>query len=184
LTLSRERADIEDNSLLLDTCAQFELAQGDYTACLELSEEAAAAARKWGNHLGQLFSRFRIGRVLRQQGRLADARDLLRELIPSFLESTLPLNTAALAAEYAAVSADVGDHYTAALLFGAADEALQRFAIPGTQDEEDLAVAVANTRAALSADDWERIYRTGGQMTVEDALVQVFDQAHIGRPAW
>ena len=68
--------------------------------------------------------------TLREIGRLDEAHQQMRSLVPRSLEIAGPAALAALAEDYAAILAEVGDHASAVRLLGAADTLRERVGYP------------------------------------------------------
>jgi hypothetical protein len=112
--------------------------------------------------------------TLREMGRLADAHERMRALVPRSLEVAPPGTLTVLAEDYAAILAEVGDHRSAVRLLGAADAMRQRLGSPRhTMQAAEIAGPVAKTRDGLPQQTWDRTYEAGRSSTIEAALREV-----------
>ena len=133
---------------------------------------AAAIAEREGARLASLWARHNAACVSRHVGRPREALLALLALVPEVvaLRGKVDPN---LAEDVAACFASVGLPEQAAFLMGSADA---RHADGGTSrlpDQElDIGSAISLARNALGQ-DWERPYRAGQVMPLEDALLSV-----------
>lgn len=138
----------------------------------ELISEAVEISEAHGQDGHALLYRSIEACVLRDLGRLTEARHEMWALIPQSLLWSSPEDLAVLAEDYGAVLAATGDHEEAVRLLGAADSALDRIGVARTPVQvAETAAPFASARAALPSQAWERAYEDGHSRTVEDVLM-------------
>ena len=97
----------------------------------------------------------------------------MHNLIPQALQLNTSTGLTALAEDYAAILAELGDHKLAVRLLGAADARRERLETPREAwQQTEIAEPIAKARAALSTQEWNDAYQTGRNTTIEDALTQ------------
>jgi predicted ATPase/class 3 adenylate cyclase len=168
--------DVDDSDLHLTLLifALFEHGQRNYQTSLELNAEALGLARQLGRLEIALTAQGNLACSLRQLGRLQEAQEHMRAIIPPILQRNSPSTLMTLAEDYSAVLADLGDHHAAVRLLGAAEALRDRFSAPRMSlQQAEIGEPIAKCRAALSAQDWDDAYRAGRNMTVEAAFAQV-----------
>jgi glyoxylase-like metal-dependent hydrolase (beta-lactamase superfamily II) len=80
---------------------------------------------------------------------------------------------------YAALLADFGIHEAAVRLIGAADAFRERSGVLRDRDQEaEYREAFTNARKALRPATWDREYRKGQAMIVEDAVIEAHRTQH------
>ena len=144
----------------------------DHERAYELIAEAVAVSEEHGEDGASLVYRSIAACVLRELGRLTEARQEMWALIPQSLLWSSPENLAYLAEDYGAVLAAGGDYEEAVRLLGAADSARERIGAPRSNVQvEEIAAPFASARSALPTSVWERAYASGHDRTVEDVLM-------------
>ena len=172
--VAQEIGDNRQLHLALQAYASFEDAQGNYERALQLDTQAVEVARQLKDSWRVLVGQHNIACTLRELGRVQEAADQLREIIPAVLDTNAPLFLTNLAGSYAGVLADLDEHHSAALLLGAADAMRQRLGYPRTPTQKaEIAEPIAKTRAALTTAEWDDAYQAGFNTTVEDALHRI-----------
>jgi hypothetical protein len=95
----------------------------------------------------------------------------MRKLVPRGIEIAGPAALTAVAEDYSAILAEVGDHASAARLLGTADSMRERLGYPRHfMQAAEIAGPIARAREALSEEAWAAAYREGRVSTLEDAL--------------
>jgi tetratricopeptide (TPR) repeat protein len=156
---------------VLSDFSEFETAEHNYDAALELADEALLLSREHGSPHDLWLSEHAVARTLRHMGRLGDARDRMVRLIPSCLAINDSVSLTAVADDYGALLADLGDLPRAVSLLAAADERRERLGTPRDGVESaNHADTVAKARRGMSVDEWDLAYQAGRSTTVEDAL--------------
>jgi predicted ATPase len=174
VTLAREANDAEQLLWALGVLAILEGDEHNYERCLELGQEAVAIARAVGARAYILPSQHNMACTLRLMGRVEEAKEQMRSLIPQVLALNEPGLLVAAAEDYAAILADHGDHRRAIRLLGAADTLRSRIGLPRRVTQEaEIAEPIAKTRTALTAQEWTDTYQAGRNTTVEDAFAEV-----------
>ncbi len=157
--------------VVLGELAILEASEGHHERSLELDSEALAIARELEDPIGALTAEHNMACTLREMGRVDDARQQMRGLVPRGLEVAGPGALTALAEDYAAILAEVGEHRSAVRLLGAADTMRERLGSPRHQVQAtEIAGPVSKTRAGLPEQEWSAAYRAGRASTVEAAL--------------
>jgi predicted ATPase/class 3 adenylate cyclase len=156
---------------VLRNLAIMEAREGNLERSLELDTTVLRIEQQRGNERGVLIQRENTACTMRIMGKVDDAHQQMREVIPDAIRLADPDMLMALAEDYAAVLAGLGHHQTSARLLGAADAMREHH---GTlrlpQQEAEIAEPLTKARTALGADAWQREYHHGRNTTVEDAL--------------
>jgi tetratricopeptide (TPR) repeat protein len=169
--VARECGDRSQLRVVLGEFAILEASEGDHEQSLALDAEALAIARELGDPIGALTAEHNMACTLREMGRVDDARQQMRNLVPRGLEVAGPGALTALAEDYAAILAEVGDYRSAVRLLGAADTMRQRLGSPRHQVQAaEIAGPVAKTRAGLPGQTWRQAYEAGCGSSIEAAL--------------
>lgn len=170
----RQARQSDDKAALEHVLVQFALmehSEGNYQHSLELDAEALAVARERNDDTTALMTQHNTACTLRQLGRAEEAKRTMDESIPAILGLDNLNLTMALAEDYAAVLADIGDFHGAGRLLGAADAMRARLTAPRDRRQElGIAGTVAKARGALGETEWEAVYQAGMTVTVEEAL--------------
>jgi len=169
--VARESGDRAQLRVVLGEYAILETSEGHPERSLELDAEALAIARELHDPIGALTAEHNMACTLREMGRVGDAYQQMRNLVPRGLEVAGPGALTALAEDYAAILAEVGDHASAVRLLGAADCMRERLGSPRhPMQAAEIAGPMAKAREALDEQAWEAAYRQGRGSTLEDAL--------------
>jgi predicted ATPase/class 3 adenylate cyclase len=164
---------------VLRNLATMEARVGNLERSLELDTTVLRIEQQRGNERGVLIQRENMACTMRMMGKVDDAHQQMREVIPDAIRLADPDMLVSLAEDYAAVLAGLGHHQTSARLLGAADAVREHY---GTlrlpQQEAEIAEPLTKARTALGADTWQREYHHGRNTTVEDALTH----AHATHP--
>jgi tetratricopeptide (TPR) repeat protein len=184
--VARESGDRGQLRVVLGEFAILEASEGHHERSLELDAEALAIARELGDPIGGLTAEHNMACTLREMGRIDEALQQMRNLLPRGLEVAGPGALTALAEDYAAILAEVGDYPSAVRLLGAADTMRQRLGSPRHQMQAaEIAGPIAKTRDGLPEQTWSQAYQAGRESTIEAALreasaVEVPDQRSGG----
>ena len=174
IDVARESGAKEQLRSVLLHFATLESSEHNYHRSMELDMEAVDLARELGDPFAELNHQHNMACTLRLMGRVEEARRRMRSLIHPFLEFDEPRMLIALAEDYSAVLAELGDYHHAVRLLGAADAMRERLGTPRMPSQQaEIAEPIANSRAAWSTRDWNDAYQVGRQKTVEDALIDV-----------
>ncbi|CAN5658602.1 hypothetical protein BH10ACT10_BH10ACT10_01510 [soil metagenome] len=169
--VARESADRAQLRVVLGEFAILEASEGHHDQSLELDLEALAIARELGDPIGALTTEHNLACTLREMGRVDDALAQMRDLVPRGLDVAGPGALTALAEDYAAILAEVGDHLAAVRLLGAADTMRLRLGSPRHHVQAaEIAGPIAETRDGLSAPAWDQAYEAGRALTIQGAL--------------
>jgi tetratricopeptide (TPR) repeat protein len=165
---SGDRAQLEQ---VLSDLSSFEASRHNYRRCLEMDTEALGIARELGDAVGVLLNQQNLACTLRQMGRLDEAHDLMRDLVPQLLRYDVPASLTAVAEDFAAILAERGDHVLAVRLLGAADARRERLGTPRyALQQAEIAAPMAQSEKAMSPEEWHQAYQAGRIATVETAL--------------
>jgi hypothetical protein len=157
--------------VVLGEFAILEASEGHHEQSLELDAEALAIARELEDPIGALTTEHNMACTLREMGRVADAHQQMRNLVPRGLEVAGPGALTALAEDYAAILAELGDYRSAARLLGAADSMRQRLGSPRHPVQAaEIAGPLATARDGLLEQEWRSAYEAGCGSTIEVAL--------------
>jgi predicted ATPase/class 3 adenylate cyclase len=172
ISVARETDDKSDLCAALGDLALLELHEGNHQASLDRLTEARDIARALDDPYLILAANYSMAGTLRVVGRVREAQEQMRHLIPQILEYDEPDFLADLADDYAAILADIGEeHQLAVRLLGAADAMRRRIGTPrNLLQQAEMAEPIAKTRTALRPDEWDDAYQAGGSTSVEDAL--------------
>ena len=169
--VARESGDRAQLRVVLGEYAILETSEGHPERSLELDAEALAIARELHDPIGALTAEHNMACTLREMGRVDDAYQQMRNLVPRGLEVAGPGALTALAEDYAAILVEVGDHASAVRLLGAADCMRERLGSPRhPMQAAEIAGPMAKAREALDEQAWAAAYREGRGSTLEDAL--------------
>jgi predicted ATPase/class 3 adenylate cyclase len=173
-TLARTLTDKATLHNLLANFSIVEHSEGNYQRSLELNTEVLDLAHQLGSHRLALIARYNRAGILRVSGQVAEAAQDLGNLIPDLLKLNNVTLTMALAEDYAASLADLGEYHSAVQLFGAADAMRQRQGAPRDPlQQAEIDEPIGKTRAALTAEEWNHAYQAGHNTSVEGALWEV-----------
>jgi hypothetical protein len=110
---------------------------------------------------------------MRQMGRLHEAHLQMSRLIPQGLAINEPGLLIFLGEDYAAVLSALGDHRRAIRLLAAAEAMRERLGAPRTAKQQALIGGpIAESRAALSTQEWDDEYQEGQDTALQDALIR------------
>ena len=147
-----------------------------YDEALDNSRAIGDPRRVWLFTMGQAC-------VWRLQGRLDLALTAMQALIPAGLEFNDPQTLAVIAETYAALLADLHQHRDAAFLLGAADATRDHLATSRLPLlDREISEAMAASRAALSGEEWDRVYRSGWGTVVQEALKKGARAGRVDQP--
>jgi predicted ATPase/class 3 adenylate cyclase/tetratricopeptide (TPR) repeat protein len=182
-TLGREvgSADPESGRQLmavLGDFAMFEASMGNYERSLELGAEFLEISRQIGDTFMVLSFQQNTACTMRMMGRVAEADQLMRNLIPQALDFDDPQTMITLAEDYAAILAELHESRMAVRLLGAAEAQREKVGMPRHRSQQDaIAAPIARTRLELSSDEWEQTWQGGRSTSIENALAE----AHASR---
>jgi predicted ATPase/class 3 adenylate cyclase len=171
--LSIEVGDPALHADILSDLSMFEAYEGNLERCLELDTIALGLYEQRGDERRALRLRHNIACTLRELGRVDEAERQMRYQMPQHLQVADPTGLIVIAEDYGAVLAELGRHTDAARLLGLADATRERNGTPRPPSQEnEIREPFTRARAALAPDIWEREYRLGRNMTVDDALAE------------
>jgi predicted ATPase/class 3 adenylate cyclase len=178
--LARSVGDVDARSSrqlrrILGSFAQVEYVRGEYQRSLDLAEEVIDLSRRAGDIYMVQGVRQNIACTLRLMGRLTEAEEEMRAIIPQVLNFNEPYSVIGVTEDYGAILADLGDSRRALEMFGAADAMRARLGIPRlpSQDSE-MAGPIAKTRRELTETDWKDAWQAGGSTPIEEALMDAY----------
>ena len=170
-----------DRALLwhsLTELVSLEAAQRNFQKSLEFCEEALDLANELGGTQYVLNTRGLLANTLRQLGRTEEAAAEMQVLVPKLLKLDFQAVLPEFTEDYAAICAARGRHRLAVQLFGAAEAMRERI---GSSREwaqrQQLAEPIAETRRALSDDDWNTAFQQGQALTIEKALTDALERS-------
>jgi tetratricopeptide (TPR) repeat protein len=156
---------------LLLNFAWFEEGEHKYDEAKALIEEALTLAHQHRAGLALLGIEHRLASILQKTGRNHEAVALMHHSIPRALRAHDPYFLITLAEDYATGAAELGDHRLATQLLGAAQAARLRLdASSDTWARPDIDQTLAKTRSQLPDDEWDDLYQTGRNTTLEQLL--------------
>jgi hypothetical protein len=148
---------------------------GDQDHALQLNYEALRTAREIDSPYAVLNEQQNIACTLRLSGRLREAHELMRQVVPDALALNVTANLMFAAEDYAALLAELGHARSAARLLGAADGVHERSGIARQASQEaEISAAIARARASLPADEWKRAYEAGRTTPIYDVIVHAY----------
>ena len=149
--------------------------EGDNDRSLQMSYEALRAAREIDSPYAVMSEQQNISCTLRLSGRLREAHELMRTVLPDTLTLNVTANMMFVAEDYSAILAALGHSRSAARLLGAADALHERSGIPRLAHQEaEIAGAIAKARAMISAADWKQAYESGRDTPVYDVIAHAY----------
>jgi predicted ATPase len=168
--------EVDDQRLLgqvLVSMAFLEARVGNPERALELNTIGLGIFQQHGMESQVLRQRQNIACYLREMGRVHEALQQMREVIPDALRLGDPASLVTLAEDFAAALADFGHYQAAARLVGASDALRERDGAPRLPAQQiEIAEPLTRARTALGLENWQQEYQQGRQTTVEDALSQ------------
>ena len=176
LALARQSGDKVHLHLALSDMALFvESRDGDHEASLALKREALEVARELGTPTSVVMDNQNIACTLRLLGRADEANDVVRGIVSDAIRINMQANLVYLAEDYGAILAEVGHSRLAGSLLGAADATRERahLARPPLQWAE-IEAAMAQARAALSAEDWDEAYAVGKATSIDIVIARAY----------
>jgi hypothetical protein len=182
--VARESGDRSQLRVVLGEFAILEASEGHHEESLTLDAQALAIARELGDPIGAVTAEHNMACTLREMGRVIDAQQQMRSLVPRSLEVAGPGALTALAEDYAAILAELGDHSSAVRLLGAADAMRERLGSPRHHVQAaEIADPIAKTRDGLSEPTWNQAYQAGRASTIEAALREASAAGAPARPS-
>lgn len=173
LALARQSGSSKQLHAVLQRSAMLEGSDDNLPAALDLSTEALAIAQQLGAPNWALLDRQNVACTLRQLGRVEDAHELMRQVIPDALKLLLPYHLMTVAEDYAAVLAELGRYRLAARLLGASDAMYERTSeTRDPRQQTEIADALAKARRAMSPQEWNDAYDAGRSASIDDALME------------
>ncbi|HYO33634.1 MAG TPA: tetratricopeptide repeat protein, partial [Nocardioidaceae bacterium] len=169
ITTVRDLGDPSTISVALEEVSGFETSHGSLERALQLAGEAHEIATEVGG-VGEAGTRHNLACILRLVGRVDEAESMQRQAIPVLLAYDYSY-LADVAADYAAILAELGHDDLAARLMGSADGWHE---LTGVQREDTqtalIAGAIDAARTRLPQEQWEALYQAGHDALVEDEL--------------
>jgi len=182
ISLSRSVHELADEAQGLMELAFLEFLEGNLERRLKLELAVLTIHEEMGDDAGALGSRHNLACTLRLLGRLEEAHEEMRKLIPQVVKVGQFDTRTSLAEDYGALLAELGHHAAAVRLIGAADARRDHSGTHRNSGQEaEVARPFAQLRNALSTETWDREYQRGRAMTVEDALTTAYAAASSGR---
>lgn len=173
LTTARATNETTELRMLLGDFSRFLATTGDLDRAMTLNDQVLSLVRDLGDLSHTLTATHNAACNLRMAGRVPEAAQQMRTLIPQVLSLNEPDFLVVLAEDYAAVLAELGDHHRAVRLLGAADAMRERLRFPReSMQQTDIAQPLNKTKAALTPQMWDDAYQAGRNLTVEDALTE------------
>ena len=176
LALARRSGDkVHLHVALVDMALFVESHDGDHEASLALKREALEVARDLGTPTNVVMDTENIACTLRMLGRADEANDLVRGIVSEAIRINMQANLLYLAEDYGAILAEVGHSRLAASMLGAADATRERAHLvrPPTQWTE-IEAAMAQARAALSAEHWDEAYAVGRDTPIDVVIAVAY----------
>jgi predicted ATPase/class 3 adenylate cyclase len=163
LALARQSGDKVHLHMALSDMALFvESRDRDHEASLALKREALEVALELGTPTSEVMDNENIACTLRLMGRADEANDVIRGIVSDAIRINMQANLVYLAEDYGAILAEVGHSRLAASLLGVADATRERAHLPRPPLQwTEIEAAMAQARAASSADEWDEAYNVG-----------------------
>lgn len=157
---------------ILGNFALFEYTRGEYQRSLDLAGEVLELSRRAGDIFMVQGVRQNIACTLRLMGRVREAEQEMRGIIPQVVSFNEPYSVIGVAEDYGAILAELGDSRRALEMLGAADAMRGRLGIPQSPgQEEELAGPIAKTRRDLPVTEWDDAWETGRSTPIEKVLM-------------
>lgn len=173
IALGRTTHNQQGEAEAVGALAQLEFMEGNLERRLELDKSALAISQRLGDDFAVLTARYDIACSLRLLGRLDEAHAHMHEVIPQMVKVARSHARTSLAEDYAALLIDLGHSECAVPLIGAADASRERSGINRTPEEDaELERPFADARTSVPPKTWDREYRRGRLISVEDALLE------------
>ncbi|HEX8693340.1 MAG TPA: BTAD domain-containing putative transcriptional regulator [Longimicrobium sp.] len=179
LPLLREAGDRWFAAMVLNNLGTTALRRRDFARAEALYGERLALAREMGDPAGAGNALNNLAATAYEQGDFHRAGGLVRESLPLTLEGGNVFMALLSLAHLAKVASATGDDERAARLFGAAEARLAAVGSHVTPvDREAYEHARAATRARLGEAAWERGWREGQALRLEQAVEFALAPAH------
>jgi predicted ATPase len=170
LILQRELGDQAGSANSVNGLGIVAWQQGDYALARALFAESLAHYREFGDRWGSANALSNLGLVACEQGEYPGARALLAESLALRRELGNTKGIAVSLAGLAGVAVGVGQPERGATLLGAVAGLLQRIgAVLDSEDRRPYERTGAAVRALLGAEVFERLWREGQAMSMEQA---------------
>jgi predicted ATPase len=145
--------------------------QGDWTHACELDSQAYELALRVGEEHLVVWSGQNLACDLRCLGRLEEAEEQMKSVIPRVITCGNPDDLPSAAEDLAAILAERGRSEAAAMLWGAAWAERERSGLPLDDVQgQELAGAIEIARSELDT-SWDELVQRGGRVDVRQALM-------------
>ncbi|MDQ3704356.1 MAG: tetratricopeptide repeat protein [Chloroflexota bacterium] len=180
LQIRRELKDRRGIAMMLVNLGELARGGGDYDTAQELYEEGLAIARELGDKWGVGMVLHNLGHVAYHRQKYGQAFDLFTQSMSIFYEMRNKRDIAYCLAALGGVYAAQRQPERAAILFSAA-QALSN-TISAHLDPADLIEYqrnLATARSQMSVEGWERAWRQGQRMTLDEAVAYGLEKVGI-----
>jgi len=163
---------------VLGDFASFETATGNYERSLELGAEVLGISRQIGDAFTIATVQQNTACTLRMMGRIGDAEEMMRSIIPQIVDLKEPNAMITVAEDHGAILAELHESRMAARLFGAAEAQREKLGIPRHRSQEDaLAAPIAKARRELTDAEWDDAWQAGHATPIEKVLMDASSRA-------
>ena len=160
---------------VLGNFALFEYTRGEFQRSLDLAGEVLNLSHQAGDIYMAQGVRQNIACTLRLMGRVREAEQEMRGIIPQVLNFNEPYAVIGVSEDYGAILADLGDSRKAVEMFGAADATRARLGIRRTPSQDlEIAGPIARTHRNLTATEWQNAWQAGCDTPIEEVLMEAY----------
>ncbi len=156
---------------VLGESSVFAHSQGNYERALELERRVIEVSDELGHVTLGLTTQQNMACTLRLMGRCADARLLMVQIVPQFLEFNEVANLTDLADDYAAILAELGEARLAVQLVAASEVTREDIDEPRRPSQQaEISAPLAKARRSLTATEWDEAWAYGRMTPIEKVL--------------
>ncbi|HEY0071834.1 MAG TPA: tetratricopeptide repeat protein [Chloroflexia bacterium] len=180
LNIRRELKDKRGIAMMLVNLGELARAEGDYDTAQSLYEEGLGIARELGDKWGVGMVLHNLGHVAYHRQKYNQAFDLFTQSLSTFYEMRNKRDIAYCLAALGGVYAAQRQPERAAILFSAS-QALSN-TISSHLDPADLIEYqrnLATARSQMSLEGWERAWRQGQRMTLDEAVAYALEKVQV-----
>jgi tetratricopeptide (TPR) repeat protein len=145
--------------------------RGEYEPARALMQKNIDDLEKMGNRMGILWGRARLGYIALREGSVAEAQQILADVIENFYADQNKNGLAFALDKMASLYVVINKPEVAAHLIGWSDANRKEIGDPRPRIEQaDLDQDIAALKAKIGADAYETAYNSGRMLTLEEAV--------------
>jgi tetratricopeptide (TPR) repeat protein len=172
MTLARQSGYVAGVADVLRTEAEVELSMEQFDRAIELGRQAEELLSQIGADREEAYARATVAVAIQRLGRAAESHKMMSQSVRQLIAYRGDqFDLAGLAEDYGAVLFALGYSELVPMLFAAATAARQRDGLPRDQAHQSAVDETSTSvQAVMSTEHWQRAYRRGRGMKLEDAL--------------